>query len=484
MGLVTFLKHNYVYLILDIVLVPILASLTYLSILSPALLAVLVVLVNILPKYRDLIDRWQSAKNRDQLRERTKEFNQSLRSFEAKFEQDFLELEELGSENLINYAESVIQLEEETEEDIYLALLYIYLEEESDFSLENHERTSLTQKLQSSLQRFSLVRPTEDDVRLAWGAYQLLCGEPEPYDIEPHNEEFMDTTCFETRFIHEYLHKEQIISLLTSERKEEAEYRNTLAQLYDAGKLSQFGIQQALIELEEELNYVLTDKTHYFILINEIQNDTEIIDDIKQAVLAEGESVYTGSMMLNAGMTSLTLCVCDENWETEEFYDNFVKEPFEKHQADGVLSIHRAKFEGGSIFKQRYEKSEPSGNILRGIESRGLLTTGEVAATLNLREKLIESHLSTDELLSVLPLNLFLPNLPSDQKEVLIENNEGIKTVFEIDRLTDWANPNYTAEEIGRHLHREYFPDDSEQEWIENTEKIIKEAKKVEAALR
>ncbi|OLZ42006.1 hypothetical protein A6E15_13910 [Natrinema saccharevitans] len=480
MGVSTFLKQNYVSLFLNIVLVPILSVLTYLSILSPGMLAILVVLANILPKYDTLVQQWQAAENRDQLRERTTEFNQILESFETKFEDEIFELKALGSENLINYAESVAI---EEEEDIYLPLLYIYLEEESDFRLESHERTSLSQKLQMSLDRFSLVRPTNDDIRLAWGAYQLLCGKPEPYDLAPPDEEFMESECFKDRFIHEYIHKETIISKLTSEREEEAEYRSTLSQLYDGGKLSKYGIQQALIELEEDLNYVLTDKTHYFILINEMQHDTKIIEDIKEAVLANGDDVYTGSMMVNAGMTSLTLCVCDENWGTNEFYERFVKEPFEQYQEDGVLSLHRAKFEGGSIFKQRYEESEPSERILRGIEARGLLTTGEVAATLNLKEKLIESHLSTDELLSVLPLNLFLPDLPSTKKETLIEENEVIKRKFGIDQLTDWAHPNYTAEEIGQYLHRAYFPEDSEEEWVENAEKIIEEAKQIDVAL-
>lgn len=102
---------------------------------------------------------------------------------------------------------------------------------------------------------------------------------------------------------------------------------------------------------------------------------------------------------------------------------------------------------------------------------------------MNIREKLIESHLSTDELLSVLPLNLFLPELPSAKKEKLIENNEDIKREFDIEQLTDWAHPNYPAHEIGLYLHREYFPDDSKDEWIKNTEKIIAEAKNVNEAL-
>lgn len=479
MGVATFLKQNYIFLLLNIVLVPLLAGLTYLTILSPAQLAILVVLANVLPKYENIIRRWRSAENRDQLSKRTAEFNQVLASFEERFVDDFLELRELGSENLINYAESAIT----TEENIYLPLLYIYLREDSDFELKNNERTSLTQKLRMSLRRFSLVHPNETDLRIAWGAYQLLCGESEPFALASDDDAFMEADCFEEKFVHEYLHKEQIISRLTSRHEEEAEYRTTLAQLYDAGELNKFGIQQALIELEEELNFVLTDKTHYFILINEIQNETEIVDDIKEAIIAEGDDVYTGSLMLNAGMISLTLCVCDESWETEEFYEKFVKGPFEKHYADGVLSIHRAKFEGGSIFRQRYETSEPSEQILRGIESRGLLTTGEVAAALNLREKLIESYLSTDELLSVLPLNLFLPELPSEKKEKLIESNEEIKGEFDIAQLTDWAHSNYTAEEIGRFLHREFFPEDSEEVWIENTERIIEKAKQVDAAL-
>lgn len=481
MGFDTFVKQNYVYLGLNVLLVPVLATLTYLRVLPVWLLAVSVVLVNILPKYEDLAQRWQDSENRDLLRERTAEFNEVLESFEEKFVDDFFELKELGSENLINYAESIGI---EKDQKIYLPLLYIYLQEESDFSLENHELTSLEQKLQDRLRRFSLVSPSDTDVNLAWGAYQLLCDQAEPYDFDPEDESFMETDCFSQNFIHEYLHKQSIISQLTSQHEEEAEYRNTLAQLYDSGKLSKFGIQQALVEIEEELNYVLTDKTHYFILINDSMKDTELIDDIKDGVLAEGEDVYKGSIMFDGGMSSLTLCICDESWETEEFYNKFVKDSFENHQADGVLSIHRAKFEGGSIFKQRYVDSEPSQRILKGIETRGLLTTGEIAATLNLREKLIESYLSTDELLSVLPLNLFLPDLPSEKKETLMENNEKIKAKYDINQLTDWAYPSYTAEEIGQFLHQHYFQDDSEEEWIENTEQIIEKAKQIDAALK
>lgn len=479
MGITTFLRMNQAFLFINILIVPILAALTYLSILSPGLLAASVVLVNILPKVEDLKRRWETSEHRDEVKKRTEKFNQELRTFEERFQDDILETGKYGTENLINYTESVIDAEEKT----YLPLLYIYLIEESDFELENHEITTLQKNLQTTLNGFSLIHPTDEDVRLAWGAFQLLCDGDEPYDLNPPNEEFLETDCFQKKFVHGYIHKEQVISKLTSQHEELSEYRNTLSQLYDSGKLSKFGIQQALIELEEELSYVLTDKTHYFVLMNELQQDTEIKDDIIESVESDGNDVYTGSLNLSGGMYSLLLCVCEESWGTSEFYERFLKEPYERYPDDGFLTVHRAKFEGESVFRKRYENTDPSPNVLRGIQSKNLLTTGEKAATVNLREKLIESHLSTDELLSVLPLNLFLPDLPSDKKEILVENNEEIKRKFDIDQLTDWAYPNSNPEEIGGYLNREYFPEDSEDEWIENAEKIIDEAKSVEEAL-
>lgn len=311
MGISTFIKRNDTFLFFNILLVPLLAALIYWSILSPGLLALLVVLVNVLPKVEDIRRRWKTAEHRDQVKERTAEFNQELKSFEGRFRDDFILTDDYGTENLINYAESVVGANERA----YLTLLYIYLIEESDFDLENHERTTLQNKLQTSLNRFSLVHPTDDDIRLAWGAFQLLCDGSEPYNLNPPDQEFLETDCFQEKFVHGYIHKEQVISKLTSQSEELSEYRNTLSQLYDSGELSKFGIQQALIELEAELSYVLTDKTHYFVLMNELQRDTEIKEDIIESIESEGDEVYTGSLNLSGGMYSLLLCVCDESWE-------------------------------------------------------------------------------------------------------------------------------------------------------------------------
>ena len=95
---------------------------------------------------------------------------------------------------------------------------------------------------------------------------------------------------------------------------------------------------------------------------------------------------------------------------------------------------------------------------------------------MNLKEKLIETYLSTNELLSVLPLNLFLPHLNIEKKNIL---NEEIKKKFGISKLTDWANPSYTEKEIAEFIRNNYFPSDSLDEWIKNVNEIIMKSKNV-----
>ena len=117
------------------------------------------------------------------------------------------------------------------------------------------------------------------------------------------------------------------------------------------------------------------------------------------------------------------------------------------------------------------------------MQNTSIFVTGEQTSIVSLQEELIESHLTTDELLSVLPLNLFLPDLPSEKKKTLVEHNEEIKEKFEVSNLTDWAFTNYTPEEIGSYLQQNYFPNDSETEWIENAKMIVEKSENISESL-
>lgn len=476
----TFLHENVLFVTIHFTLIPLLAVLTYFSYLPPLALAIGVIALNVLPHYDGLQQRWKTAKHRSRIQKRTANLNAELAAYDEYFQHDLFVLSDYAGDNLVEYIEDSLSPNQRN----HLVPLLIYLLEECEFAFENHERTTLKETLRNELHGFSLVDPSTENLQQAWIVYQLLCThETSSLTMSLPDAEFIQSECFRERFVRPYLQKEKVIAELTSKQKELAEYRMTLSKLYEDGKLNKFGLQQVLADIEVDSAMVLTDQTYFFILINELQHDSSIKEDITDAVEMDGHIIYKGLLGVSGGMYSLLLVVCDEQLSSPEFYAEYIEAAYSVVESDGWLSIHRAKFEGERVFKKKYRTKEPSVNARKGMKTTNVFISGEQSSTVGLQEELIESYLTTDELLSVLPLNLYLPDLPSEKKERLIQNNESIKERFGISHLTDWAHSNHTPEEIGRYLQEAYFPEDSADEWIQHAEQIVIQAGEVSEAL-
>lgn len=482
MKILKFIDRNWKYVAIYIVVVPIFALLTYIEAIPPIVLPFLILIVPILGEFDRIKNKWEAFEKRNKIEKRTNEFNKVWFKFEKLFEEDFLEIKDVGEkENLIEYAKTVIP----PEKDVYLKIFYFYLKEMAPFDLNNFEKTILGNEITFAVQDFSLRDPTESNLKFAWGIYRILCSDIER-KIDLNNfgtVEFLGDECFKKKFISKYVKKEEIISKLTSERKKLEDYRRTLSRLLESGKLDKYGIHKVIEGVNEEIEKVLADRTHYFILINELQHNSDIKKRISDSLSRDGQLVYSGSLSLGNSRYSLLLGVSEDDLKTKEFYERYIKESYESIDTEGWLSVHKAKFEGESIFKKRYIAKDPSKGALSAISFKNVLTTGEKAIKISLKEKLIETYLTTDELLSVLPLNLFLPDLDSRKKNILIENNENIKSRFGISKLTDWAYTPHTTKEIAEFLRDKYFPSDSIDLWEENVNKIVKEAKKIKDAI-
>ena len=273
-----------------------------------------------------------------------------------------------------------------------------------------------------------------------------------------------------------------MISELTTERQEIRNYKQTLSRLYREGKLNQFGIKQIVSGLKAEIKTARTDKTHFFFFMNQLQRESDIKSNIRSSIERAGGSTYRTKFDIENSYYSTFMAVVDGDKELEAFHEAHIEPHYKETETDGWLSVHKVKLEG-SILKRRYEETQPSDNAKRAIARTNILSEGQEVVTLDLEDKLIESYLSTDELLTVLPLNLFLPDLASEKRDILIENNEEIKTEFSISKLTDWANPTNPPSEIANFLQSNYFPKDSKKEWEENVGRIIDRAKEINQAL-
>ncbi|WP_248895374.1 hypothetical protein [Haloplanus halobius] len=479
MAIGKFVWRNKWWILIYLIAIPALTLLTRLNHVPSQYLLATIPLLAILGQYNTIQEKFETYKKNRRIERRQKKFDKILRKFEDRFEDSILNFEGAEpSENLIDYCDGVFPEEYEQ----YLHIFYVYLAEEAEFDLNHFERNSLDDSIISFCRGFDLRNPTDETVQTAWGIHSVLCTTSTEISFDNASADVFDYDCLDERFIRKYVEKERLISELTSERQEIRNYKQTLSTLYQNGKLNEFGIKQILSGFENEIKTARTDKTHFLILMNQLQHDSDIQSKIEDSVKSDGGSTYSIYLRISNSYYSSFLAVVDGDEDISEFYETHVEPYYQETEADGWLSVHKAKFEG-SILERRYEETQPSDNAKKAIARTNILAEGQEVVKLNLEDKLIESYLSTDELLTVLPLNLFLPDLSSEKRETLIQNNEDIKEEFNISKLTDWANPNYPPSEIADYLQRTYFPEDSQQEWEQNVQTVVQRANEVNQAL-
>lgn len=474
-----FIWRNKLWILIYLIAIPALSLLTRLDQVPSQYLLASIPLLAILGQYDTVKGKVENFNKNRRIERRQKKFDKTLRKFESRFEDSFLNFEEAEpSENMIDYCDDVFAEEHKQ----YLHIFYVYLAEEADFGLNHFERNSLDDSIISFCRSFDLRNPKDETIQTAWGIYSVLCSTSTEISLDDASAEVLDNNCLDERFIRKYVEKERLISELTSERQEIRDYKQTLSKLYRNGELNEFGVKQILSGFENEIKTTRTDKTHFLILMNQLQHDSEIQSKIEDSVKDDGGSTYSIHLRISNSYYSSFLAVVDGDEDISEFYETHVEPYYEETEADGWLSVHKAKFEG-SILERRYNETQPSDNAKQAIARTNIFAEGQEVVKLNLEDKLIESYLSTDELLTVLPLNLFLPDLSSEKRETLIQHNEDIKEEFNISKLTEWANPNYPESEIAEYLQSTYFQEDSQEEWEGNVHMIVQRANEINQAL-
>ena len=449
---------------------------------------ILPIIITIATQYKKIKEDYYYSKKQNQIKKRTKEFIKKIHEFKSYFNDNIYNLEKIEDqknlqENLIDYVKTIFIPDKE----IYCKLFFIYLNEKQNtfnFQLNNFEKTSLGNEIRLLIQDFNLMNPSKNDISVAWAFYQIFCKKSNIVNFEDIDKDmdFFKDGCFKELFINKYVQKEALIKLITTEKKIIEDYKNTLSELYNYGRLNKYGIHKSLNGLDNDVESILTDKIHYFVLMNEIQKDSTFKKSIINNLEDDDFIVYSGMMNLYPGMFSLVLALNKRDISTKIFYEKYIEKSYHEINDEGWFSIHKAKFDTDSICKTRYNRDISLG-ALKAIKSKNAFLAGKKIVTVKLKEQLIESFLTTDQLLSVLPLNLFLPDLESTKKKILIEKNEEIKTKFNISKLTDWANTEFTNNEIAKYIRDSYFPLDDLNVWEQNVNKIVKKTKEIKTAL-
>lgn len=447
-----------------------------------AIIAALILILGLASNYPDLKTEYDKAKKQIHLEQRTETFKEKISRFEQRFKSNFVDFEN-GEfrKNIIDYSWDVF------EDEKYRTIFLIYLRDGNKEGMDYYEYSKFVHEISRLQDFFNLENPDPEDLEIAWGVHEVLCTDHHQISLSGYpDSEFLQNSCLQHKFIEKYLKKNQAMTRLTEERDALAEYRETLATLYEDGRLDKWGIKNVLGDLDEHITTVVTDKTHFFILMNILQD--EVGGEIVNTLQAEGIEVHDAYMNIdnngNQGMFSVLIAISEDDMNSPEFYSKYIESIVDNADKEGYLSIHRAEFRGDTIVRDKFRQLSPDANVQKAVDARNVLTSGEEILTISLKDKLIESYLTTNQLLSVLPLNLFLRDLESEKKKRLVEYNEEIKNFAGVETLTDWANPPKTEEEIAEYLTDNIFQNDSVDYWIENITRIQSEAQEVRDAIR
>ncbi|GEM_PF-5172351 len=273
---------------------------------------------------------------------------------------------------------------------------------------------------------------------------------------------------------------------LKFEKDQIEEFRKTLAILISRGKLN---IDQIEKRIREKLSKQIHNKSGKAFLI--FANNYQRIPAIKNLLDSYPGVVYSYKKphFLPESIQYLHTRIIyppEDSQNPQRFIENKIK-PLIPEDRDGNGFISILPIEGTEIYSYPTKVDNiESENVREGFET---ITAYKTGMSFNLVEFYIDNlqeEIKVDELLSVIPFNVFVPNIGKKPKNLIIDHYDRLKKEFGIDTLSDWGDVNgkdlkHALVDIdkGRNSDR-IFEDDR---WDEIATKIITSSKKHQSAI-
>lgn len=263
---------------------------------------------------------------------------------------------------------------------------------------------------------------------------------------------------------------------LKFEKDQIEEFRKTLAVLISRGKLN---IQQIEKRVRTKLAEQIQNKSGKAFLI--LANNYQRISAVKNLLDSYPGVVYTYKKprFLPDSIKYLHTRIIyppEESQNPKNFIDKKIKPLIpDERVGDGFISV--IPIEGTEVYSYPSNIDQiESDNVREGFET---ITAYKTGMSINLVEFYIENlqqEIKVDELLSVIPFNVFVPNIGKTPKNLIIDNYDHLKKEFSINTLSDWADVNdedltKALISIDNNRNSERVFDD--EEWGEIANKII-----------
>jgi hypothetical protein len=231
---------------------------------------------------------------------------------------------------------------------------------------------------------------------------------------------------------------------LKLEKDQSEEFRRTLAILIREGKLSVKQLEKDLKDrISDELKKKAVKSKAFLVLSNIFQRIPAVENVLNRFPHVKYSFPNPSRLPDNIKYVSTRIIYPSSSFQNAE---TFLKQeirpliPDDKLN-DGFIAI--IPIEGTEMYSIPEKSDDISKSHLKeGFESIAAYKTG---LSLDLTELYIEAmkdEINVDEVLANIPFNIFVPGIPEKIKNFLIANYDNLKSKFNINRLSDWADIN------------------------------------------
>ena len=294
----------------------------------------------------------------------------------------------------------------------------------------------------------------------------------------------------------EHFYKDLQFYPLMEELNQTKNFHETLVKIINEGRLSNYGItRETLKKLEKDLKKRANYEKTFLVLLNKA-ND-EIKDYLRSLPgLSGAPSRVRNIDFRNAGY-SLFIVKPTKIKSPKEFLE-ILKNKI-KDGSEIIIRVVPLDFINSESYVYPANKSFTNKNLKECYEAIEWFKSGQVFIDSDIWNEIAKSTITTNELLSIIPFNIFCPGILPSEQTFLIKNYESLKSKTNVNLLTEWKDkdphylvecltemgiPQYTSEEKKYlRITEDNLEEKTKQRLLKISEQIVKGSKKFDEAI-